>query len=225
MQNNSLQSKDSVIVFSGGLDSTTLLYEQIERIALAITFNYGSNHAQREIECAKHHCNRLGVEHLIIDLDFIKQYFKSSLLSGAEAVPEGVYNNGNMQSTVVPFRNGIMISIACGVAESRGLRRLLIANHGGDHAIYPDCRPDFIDAMNCATMAGTYLNVSIDAPYTNISKGDIVKRGIALGIDYAETYSCYKGGEYHCGRCATCVERRQAFVGAGVVDPTVYINR
>lgn len=225
MQNNSLQSKDSVIVFSGGLDSTTLLYEQIERIALAITFNYGSNHAQREIECAKHHCNRLGVEHLIIDLDFIKQYFKSSLLSGAEAVPEGVYNNGNMQSTVVPFRNGIMISIACGVAESRGLRRLLIANHGGDHAIYPDCRPDFIDAMNCATMAGTYLNVSIDAPYTNISKGDIVKRGIALGIDYAETYSCYKGGEYHCGRCATCVERRQAFASAGVVDPTVYINR
>ena len=215
-------NRDSAIILSGGLDSTTLLYEQRQRIALAVTFDYGSNHNEREIAFARLHCERLGIEHLIIPLDFIKRYFHSSLLEGAEAVPTGEYEDDNMRSTVVPFRNGIMLSIACGLAESRGLERLLIANHGGDHAIYPDCRPGFISAIDAATQSGTYNHVRVVAPYTNLTKSDIVRRGAALGIDYAETYSCYCGGERHCGRCATCSERKEAFSQAGVHDPTEY---
>ena len=214
--------KDSIIILSGGLDSTTLLYEQCPRIALALTFDYGSNHNAIEIACARRHCERLGVEHIVIPLDFIKRHFHSSLLDGPNAVPIGTYDDANMHSTVVPFRNGIMLSIACGIAESRGLDRILIANHGGDHAIYPDCRPEFIRAIDSATSHGTYINVHVAAPYTNLSKSDIVKRGIALGIDYRDTYSCYCGREHHCGRCATCTERRQAFRQAGIADPTVY---
>jgi 7-cyano-7-deazaguanine synthase len=216
--------RDSVIIYSGGLDSTTLLYEERERIALAVTFDYGSNHAARETACARHHCALLGVEHLVVELGFMGRYFNSSLLSGADAIPDGDYNDENMRSTVVPFRNGIMLSVACGLAESRGLRRVLIANHGGDHAIYPDCRPAFVAAMDGAMQAGTYEGVRLAAPYTNISKADIVRRGVALGIDYGHTYSCYRGGERHCGTCGTCSERREAFREAGVTDPTVYEN-
>ena len=214
--------RDSVIIYSGGLDSTTLLYEECDRVALAVTFDYGSNHAAREIACARHHCERLGIEHLVIELGFMGRYFHSSLLSGGDAIPSGNYDEENMKSTVVPFRNGIMLSIACGLAESRGLKRVLIANHGGDHAIYPDCRPSFINAMDAAMRAGTYVNVEIVAPYTHLSKADIVKRGTQLGVDYGETYSCYRGGEHHCGTCGTCSERREAFREAGIPDPTVY---
>lgn len=217
-----MSDKDSVIIYSGGLDSTTLLYEERARIALAVTFDYGSNHAAREIACARHHSSELGIEHLVIDLAFIKKYFNSSLLSGADDVPDGSYDEANMKSTVVPFRNGIMLSIACGLAESRGLKRVLIANHGGDHAIYPDCRPSFVDAMDGAMQAGTYDGVQLAAPYTNLTKADLVRRGVKLGIDYGQTYSCYRGGERHCGICGTCTERREAFREAGVNDPTIY---
>lgn len=217
-----MTQKDSVIIYSGGLDSTTLLYEERERVALAVTFDYGSNHAAREIACAKHHCVLLGIEHLVIELGFMSRYFQSSLLSGAADIPDGNYDEANMKSTVVPFRNGIMLSIACGLAESRGLKRVLIANHGGDHAIYPDCRPTFVDAMNAAMQAGTYEGVQLAAPYTNISKADIIRRGARLGIDYGATYSCYRGGEHHCGTCGTCTERREAFREAGIPDPTKY---
>ena len=215
-------TKDSIIIYSGGLDSTTLLYEERERIALAVTFDYGSNHAAREIACARRHCEKLGIEHLVIDLAFIGRYFCSSLTAGADAIPEGNYDDENMRSTVVPFRNGIMLSVACGLAESRGLKRVLIANHGGDHAIYPDCRPEFVEAMDSAMTAGTYEGVKLVAPYTDITKGDIVKRGMKLGIDYSTTYSCYRGGERHCGRCGTCRERKEAFAEAGIIDPTNY---
>ena len=217
-----MTQKDSVIIYSGGLDSTTLLYEERERVALAVTFDYGSNHAAREMACARLHCARLGIEHVVIDLAFFKQHFSSSLLNGADAIPDGDYADSNMRSTVVPFRNGIMLSIACGLAESRGLKRVLIANHGGDHAIYPDCRPQFVAAMDAAMQAGTYDGVQLVAPYTDISKADIVRRGAQLGIDYGETYSCYKGGEHHCGTCGTCTERREAFLEAGIPDPTTY---
>ena len=150
------------------------------------------------------------------------QHFNSSLLSGADAIPDGEYDSENMHSTVVPFRNGIMLSVACGMAESRGLKRVLIANHGGDHAIYPDCRPEFIAAMDGAMQAGTYDGVTLAAPYTNLTKADIIRHGAKLGIDYADTYSCYRGLEHHCGTCGTCTERRQAFIDAGVPDPTIY---
>jgi len=214
--------KDSVIVLSGGLDSTTLLHYCRERIALAVTFNYGANHNEREIECARRQCELLGIEHMVIPLAFMSQYFKSSLLEGGEAIPEGHYEDSNMKSTVVPFRNGIMLSIACGLAESRGLKHVMIANHGGDHSIYPDCRPGFIKAMSEAMANGTYEGVSIIAPFTNITKDQIVAIGTKLGVDYSLTYSCYKGGDKHCGRCGTCIERHEAFTLAGIQDPTQY---
>lgn len=214
--------KNSVIIVSGGMDSITLLYDHKDEIALGISFDYGSNHNAREIPFAKMHCERLGIKHITINLDFMHQYFKSSLLDGAEAIPEGHYADDNMKSTVVPFRNGIMLSIAIGIAESNYLDQVFIANHGGDHTIYPDCRPEFINAIDAAATAGTYNNVKVVAPYTKITKSDIARIGKKLGIDYTETWSCYKGGEVHCGKCGTCVERKEALAEAGIDDKTIY---
>ena len=215
-------NKDSVLIVSGGMDSITMLYEYKERIALGISFDYGSNHNAREIPFAAMHCERLGIKHIVINLGFMHQYFKSSLLEGAEAIPEGNYDEENMKSTVVPFRNGIMLSIAAGVAESNGLKYVMMANHGGDHTIYPDCRTEFVSAMSEATRLGTYPGIEVLAPYTGITKSDIARHGKALGIDYAETWSCYKGGEHHCGKCGTCRERIEALADAGIEDHTVY---
>src|SRR5574344_3024497 len=167
--------KDSVLIISGGMDSITMLYEMKDRIALAISFDYGANHNSREIPFARIHCHRLGIPHIMIPLTFIHQYFKSSLMEGAGAIPEGHYAAENMKSTVVPFRNGIMLSIAIGIAESNQLKKVLIANHGGDHTIYPDCRPEFIDAIDKAAQAGTFVDVQVSAPYTNITKADIAR--------------------------------------------------
>ena len=216
--------KDSVIIVSGGMDSITMLYEFKDQIALGLSFNYGSNHNNREIPFAEMHCKRLGIPHITIDLGFMPQYFKSSLLEGADAIPEGNYDEENMKSTVVPFRNGIMLSIAIGIAESNHLKHVLMANHGGDHTIYPDCRPAFVDAMSAAAQAGTFEDVTIEAPYTNITKADIARHGKQLGIDYSETWSCYKGGEVHCGQCGTCRERQEALREAGIADTTEYEN-
>ena len=214
--------KESVLILSGGMDSTTLLYDEQERIALAVSFDYGSNHNAREIAFARQHCERLGIRHVVISLDFMGQYFKSSLLEGDAAIPEGHYADENMRSTVVPFRNGIMLSIAVGMAESNGLKYVMMANHGGDHTIYPDCTPQFVTAFDAAASAGTFVQVHLRAPYTNMTKGDIARRGKELGIDYSQTWSCYRGGEHHCGRCGTCVERKEAMAAAGIEDPTIY---
>ena len=130
------------------MDSVTLLYDYKDRIALGISFDYGSNHNAREIPFARWHSEQLGIEHITIDLAFMPEYFKSSLLEGSDAIPEGHYADENMKSTVVPFRNGIMLSIAAGIAESRGLKYVMMANHGGDHTIYPDCRPEFVKAIS-----------------------------------------------------------------------------
>ena len=214
--------KDSILIYSGGLDSTTMLYEYRDRIAMAISFDYGSNHNSKEIKCADLHCERLGITHVVIPLDFMRRYFRSSLLDGAEAIPEGHYEDDNMRSTVVPFRNGIMLSVAVGMAESNELQYVMMANHGGDHTIYPDCRPEFVDAFDAAAQAGTFNGVRLLSPYVNMTKADIACRGKQLGIDYSETWSCYKGGDVHCGRCGTCIERREALAEAGIEDHTVY---
>ncbi len=214
--------KDSVLILSGGMDSTTLLHEMADRIALAVSFDYGSNHNARELKMAALNCDLLGIEHIIIPLAFMGRYFKSSLLSGAEAIPEGDYADANMKSTVVPFRNGIMLAIAAGLAESRELKHVMMANHGGDHAIYPDCRPEFARAMSEAMRLGTYPGITLLDPYVNLTKGEIAERGRRLGIDYSLTYSCYKGGDHHCGLCGTCIERKQAMQFAGITDPTIY---
>lgn len=214
--------KKAIIVLSGGMDSITMLYEYADSIALAVNFSYGSNHNAREAECARRHCAILGIELIEIDLSFIGQYFHSSLLEGADAIPEGDYDFDNMKSTVVPFRNGIMLSAAAGLAESRGLTKVMIASHNGDHALYPDCRDSFVSAMSEAIKAGTYDGITIDAPYSLLSKADIARHGKALDIDYSTTYSCYKGGPTHCGVCGTCRERRQALADAGIEDTTIY---
>ena len=184
--------KDCILILSGGMDSTTLLYDYKDRIAVAISFDYGSNHNAKEIPFAKKHCERLGIRHVVIPLEFISRYFRSSLLAGDAAIPEGNYADENMKSTVVPFRNG------------------------------PDCRPEFVEAFDAATNAGTYNGVRLLSPYCNLTKGQIAARGKELGIDYAETWSCYRGGEKHCGKCGTCVERREALAEAGIPDPTEY---
>lgn len=216
--------KDSLIVLSGGLDSTTMLYEYKDRIGMAVSFHYGSNHNDRELAFAKLHCERLGIPHMKISLPFIKQFFHSSLLEGAEAIPEGNYDEENMKSTVVPFRNGIMLSIAAGIAENNKFQYVMLANHAGDHTIYPDCRPEFVDAMSAAIHAGTWNGVQLFTPYTHLTKASIASHGKRLGLDYSETWSCYKGGEHHCGVCGTCRERKEALAKAGIEDTTVYLN-
>lgn len=216
------EMKDSVIILSGGMDSVTLMHFKKNEISLAVSFDYGSNHNAREIECARRQCALLGIEHIVIPLSFMSKYFKSSLLEGAENIPDGYYADENMKSTVVPFRNGIMLSVACGLAESRGLKKVMMANHGGDHAIYPDCRPAFAAAMSEAMRCGTYDGIVLDAAFTNLTKSDIAILGNKLGVDWTATYSCYKGGERHCGKCGTCNERKEAFLLAGIQDPTLY---
>ena len=210
------------MVLSGGMDSVTMLYEYAHRIDLAVNFIYGSNHNMRELEFARLHCKRLGIELVEIDLSFIGENFHSSLLEGSDAIPEGEYDFDNMKSTVVPFRNGIMLSAAAGLAESRGLHKILIASHSGDHALYPDCRDSFVRAMSAAIAAGTYDGITVEAPFSLMDKAQIAALGKELGIDYSTTYSCYKGGEMHCGVCGTCRERRQAMADAGIDDKTEY---
>ena len=209
----------ALLIYSGGLDSTTLLYEYRDHISLAVSFDYGSKHNAREIACAVDNCKQLGIKHLVIPLGFIGQYFKSDLLLGGGEIPEGHYAEENMKSTVVPFRNGIMLAVAAGLAESYGLDTVLLANHAGDHAIYPDCRPEFVAAMDDAVRAGTYECIRVVSPYCLLTKRDIALRGKDLGVDYSRTYSCYKGGEKHCGKCGTCTERKEALAG---FDTTVY---
>lgn len=204
------------------MDSTTMLYEYRDDIALAVSFHYGSNHNDKEIPFARYHCEKLGIKHITIPLAFMKQYFRSSLLEGSEAIPEGNYDDENMKSTVVPFRNGIMLAIVAGLAETYGLKHVMMANHGGDHTIYPDCRPAFVEAMSAAIAAGTYEGITLETPYTNITKGEIARKGKALGIDYTQTWSCYKGGAVHCGKCGTCRERKEALAAAGIEDLTPY---
>ena len=216
--------KDAVIIISGGMDSTTMLYEYKDEIALAITFDYGSTQNGRERICAITHCQRLGIKHIVVPLEFMHRYFKSALLMTADDIPEGNYDDENMKSTVVPFRNGIMLAIAAGIAESNGLKRVMIANHAGDHTIYPDCRPEFVEAMNQAIHYGTWNGVQLLTPYTHLTKAEIAMHGKELGIDYTETWSCYKGLEHHCGVCGTCRERREALAQAGIEDKTIYDN-
>lgn len=214
--------RNSLIALSGGVDSTTLLYEYREEIACAVGFDYGSKHNARELTAAKAICNELEIPYLIIPLAFIGEYFRSDLLLSGGEMQLGDYSEENMSSTVVPFRNGIMLSVLAGLAESRDLQRVLIANHFGDHAIYPDCRESFVKPMGEAIMAGTSNGVKLVAPYTKLTKAEIVARGTRLGVPYGKTYSCYQGGERHCGRCGTCRERHDAFVANGLEDPTLY---
>lgn len=214
----------ALVVLSGGLDSTTALYWALSKYdeVETITFNYGSKHNDIENSYAKKTCEKLGIKNTVIHLGFINEYFKSDLLKSGGEIPEGYYTAENMKSTVVPFRNGIMLSIAAGFAESNGCSAIVLGNHSGDHAIYPDCRPEFIDGIRKAIYEGTEKHIEVISPFCDVSKTDIVKIGANLGVDFSLTYSCYKGQEKHCGKCGTCTERKEAFEQAGVEDVTEY---
>ncbi len=214
-----------VVLLSGGVDSVTALYAagREHGVSAALSFHYGSKHNGREIPFAAHHAANLGIRHEVVDLGFVGRLFESDLLESGGAVPDGHYEEESMKRTVVPFRNGIMLAVATGFAESIGAGGVVIAAHAGDHAIYPDCREEFMGAMGAAAKAGTYAEVEILRPFIGMDKAGIVGLGAGLGIDYAMTWSCYKGGVKHCGKCGTCVERIEAFVIAGIADPTQYV--
>jgi 7-cyano-7-deazaguanine synthase len=206
------------------MDSVTALHwarREHDAIA-AVSFDYGAKHNAREIPCAQAQSAALGIRHRTIALPIVNELFSSALLKSGGAIPEGHYQAESMRQTVVPFRNAIMLSIAAGWAESMGAEGLVIAAHTGDHAIYPDCREEFMHAMGEAIRSGTYAGIRLLRPFIAIDKAGIVAEGARLGVDYGNTWSCYKGGALHCGRCGTCVERREAFSLAGVRDPTAY---
>jgi 7-cyano-7-deazaguanine synthase len=209
----------ALIVYSGGMDSTVLLHQYKDSIKFAVSFNYGSKHNDIEIQHAKQNCELLGIEHRVVELSFINGLFNSSLLISGEEIPDGNYSEESMRSTVVPFRNGIFLSVAVGLAESEGVDTVLIANHFGDHAIYPDCTKTFINAFVKAAENGTYNRVLIRSPYCELTKRSIAIVGKEYGVDFSKTYSCYKGEELHCGVCATCIERKEALSG---FDTTTY---
>lgn len=218
--------KAVLVLLSGGMDSVTALYHAAaeHRVVGTISFHYGSKHNDREIPFAEFHARKLSVPHAVARLDFLAQTFKSDLLQTGGEIPKGHYEEATMKSTVVPFRNGIMLSIAAGYAESIAAEGVVIAAHAGDHAIYPDCREAFMRAMGEAIGAGTYAGVALIRPFIAFTKAQIAARGQQLGVDFAQTWSCYVGGEIHCGECGTCVERREAFAEAGVADPTRYLQ-
>ncbi len=215
----------TLVLLSGGMDSVTALHwaRSEHEVVGAVSFDYGAKHNHREIPLAAWHCGETGVHHDVIELDFVNRLFASDLLKSGGEVPEGHYADENMKKTVVPFRNGIMLAIACGLAESREAEALVIAAHAGDHTIYPDCREPFMQGMAAAMREGTYPRIELLRPFIHLDKAGIAKLGASLGVDYGKTWSCYKGGELHCGRCGTCVERIEAFQLAGIEDPTVYL--
>ena len=213
------------VLLSGGMDSVTALHHAAREhdVVSALSFDYGSKHNASEIPCAQWHAAQLGVPHTVIALPFVNEHFASDLLQSGGDIPDGHYAEENMKRTVVPFRNGIMLSIAAGFAESRSAEGLVIAAHSGDHAIYPDCREPFMQAMSDAIRLGTYVEIEVLRPFINTDKTGIARLGAELGVDFARTWSCYKGGATHCGTCGTCVERREAFLLAGLADPTPYL--
>ena len=217
-----------VTTLSGGLDSATLAHELAAEghDLIALSFDYGQRHA-KEITYAARCAERLGAEHHVVDLRSVGALLTGSALTDPGVdVPEGHYTDASMASTVVPNRNAIMLSVAVGVAVARGAEAVATAVHAGDHAIYPDCRPEFIEAIEHEARVANEGFIADDfqvrAPFLHLNKDEIVRRGAALGVPFEETWSCYVGEELHCGRCGTCVERREAFELAGVADPTRY---
>lgn len=215
----------ALLICSGGFDSVTLAYRLAAENALGglLTFDYGQRH-KKEIDAARLCAERLQVPHLVMDISHIGAQLSGSALTDDIDVPHGHYSEDNMKLTVVPNRNAIMLTIAFGVAASRDFNAVALAVHGGDHFIYPDCRPDFIRLfaeMQQQALDGV-ADVGLFAPYVNTDKTEIARDAARFKVPVAETWSCYEGGEQHCGRCGTCVERIEAMALAGVDDPTPY---
>lgn len=224
---------EAVVLLSGGLDSTTLLYEALDRhpndLIQTLSFNYGQRH-RKELDIARASAERVSVAWSEIDLRSLGELLTGSALSDESvAVPHGHYAAETMVQTIVPNRNSIMLNCAVGVAISQGATLVYAAMHTGDHFIYPDCRPEFIEALNyCIRVANAQVEgprmPRVYAPFIEWSKADIVRRGDSYDVPFAETWSCYEGGDIHCGRCGTCVERAEAFYLAHVEDPTEYAD-
>lgn len=218
--------KKIVLIYSGGLDSTVLLYDllssDVEVVPLSI--DYGQRHAI-ELVYASKICDNLGLRQSVIDLSDLSFYLKGSSQTDSNIpVPEGHYEDISMQQTVVPNRNMIMLAVAAGVAISTESYEVAYAAHAGDHTIYPDCRPEFASTMQQALYVCHYKPVGLRTPYIHLTKGDIVKRGKALRVPFDKTWSCYQDGPKHCGICGTCTERKEAFKLAQILDPTEYIK-
>ncbi|MGB0409917.1 MAG: 7-cyano-7-deazaguanine synthase QueC [Opitutales bacterium] len=214
----------TLAIYSGGLDSTVLLYHLREagHALHALSVNYGQRHSC-ELDCAAELCRRLAIPHRVADLTGIRSLLAGSSLTSPEIeVAEGHYTEESMKTTVVPNRNMILLALATGHALSIGAEQVAYAAHSGDHAIYPDCRNEFADAMAEAMALCDWKQVQLSRPFVDWSKADIAQRGAELGVPFELTWSCYKGGALHCGRCGTCIERREAFDLAGVKDPTRY---
>jgi 7-cyano-7-deazaguanine synthase len=216
----------TLIVLSGGMDSTVALAQCLETNNKdnieSITFNYGSKHNERENIAAKKISDFYGIKNKLVYLPFINELFKSDLLLSGGNIPEGHYADPSMKKTVVPFRNGIMLAITAGYAESINANKIILGNHVGDHSIYPDCTKEFTDPMAEAIKNGTYTKVELINPFGKINKTDICRIGYKLNVPFELTWSCYVGGEKHCGKCGTCYERKEAFNDSGVNDVTEY---
>ena len=216
----------TLVVLSGGLDSSVMLAHIMRenKTVECLFFWYGSKHNDREYSAVLDITDYYNVTLKRIRLDFILNDFKSDLLLKGGPIPKGHYEHESMKSTVVPFRNGIMLSIAAGYAESIDAEQIAIGSHYGDHAIYPDCRKSFTAPMEQAIYHGTEKNIKLITPFGHITKTDIVKIAHELGVPVEKTYSCYVGKMLHCGECGTCIERKEAFALAGVKDPTIYLS-
>lgn len=208
-----------LVIYSGGMDSLTLLHwclARYERVD-AVSFDYGQRHS-RELDYAEHECSRISVSHTVFDLTNLRPLVSSALTSNID-VPEGHYAAETMKATVVPGRNTIMLSIAMGIAESRSISTVAYGAHAGDHHIYPDCRPEYFDALQVVFERATEGRVRLLAPFLYYSKGHIVRIGRQLCVDYARSWTCYVGDRQPCGQCGACVERAEAFAENGIADP------
>jgi len=212
-----------VLTYSGGLDSTVLLYELRRQghEVKCLSVDYGQRH-RKEIEAAAAICRELGVEHRVADLRAVQPLLAGSALTDDLPVPEGRYDDASMKQTVVPNRNMILLSLAIAWAVSLKADAVAYAAHAGDHPVYPDCRPAFIEVMRQAARLCDWHPVELLAPLADRRKADLVRLGAELGVPFEHTWSCYRGQAVHCGRCGTCVERREAFRLAGIPDPTAY---
>ena len=215
----------TIVVCSGGLDSVVLAHKTAaeEELLALLSFDYGQRH-KKELVCAADCAEHLGVPHLLLDISSLGRLLSGSALTDQVAVPEGHYAEATMKSTVVPNRNVVMLAMAFAVGAARGAEAIAAAVHGGDHFIYPDCRPEFVEAfqeMEDLALAGV-ARLTLRTPFVHASKADIVTVGARLAVPFEKTWSCYQGGERHCGRCGTCVERLEAFALAEVADPTSY---
>jgi 7-cyano-7-deazaguanine synthase len=214
----------AVVVYSGGMDSFTVLHRAIRDgfDVYALSFNYGQRHS-KELRYAKFVCEELGVSHRITDITAINQLLQGSSLTSSDIeIAEGHYADENMKTTVVPNRNMILLSLAVGYAVSLSAKKVFYGAHSGDHTIYPDCRPEFVQAMNSVTQIANFEPVEIVSPFLDDDKTEILRYGLALGLDYAKTWTCYNGREEACGKCGSCVERLEAFAFNGCIDPLQY---